>query len=215
MKHFAVILSGSGVYDGSEIHEATMAMLSIIQHECTYECFAPDINQRQVINHLTGDALDETRNVLVESARIARGEIKSLHEFDAQLFDAVIFPGGFGVAKNLSDYATKAENCEVIPEVRKVIETMHAQNKPIGAMCISPVIIAKVLSNITLTIGNDEDTVKAITEMGATHVNTSYGEVISDRKNKVFTTPCYMLDSNILDVYEGAFNLIKSILEDN
>lgn len=215
MKHFAIILSGSGVYDGSEIHEATMTMLSIIQQDCTYTCFAPDINQYHVINHLTGESTDETRNVLVESARIARGEIKPIDEFDATLFDAVIFPGGYGVAKNLSDYAIKAENCEVIPQIRTIILEMHAQNKPIGAMCISPVIIAKVLSNVTLTIGNDEDTVKAITEMGATHINTSYGEVISDRKNKIFTTPCYMLDSNILDIYDGAYNLIKSIVEDN
>ncbi len=215
MKHFAIILSGSGVYDGSEIHEATMTMLSIIQQDCTYTCFAPDINQYHVINHLTGESTDETRNVLVESARIARGEIKPIDEFDATLFDAVIFPGGYGVAKNLSDYAIKAENCEVIPQIRTIILEMHAQNKPIGAMCISPVIIAKVLSNVTLTIGNDEDTVKAITEMGATHINTSYGEVIADRKNKIFTTPCYMLDSNILDIYDGAYNLIKSIVEDN
>ncbi len=213
MKHFAIILSGSGVYDGSEIHEATMAMLSIIQQECTYECFAPNINQHHVINHFTGEVTNEQRNVLIESARIARGDIKPIEDFDALEFDAVIFPGGFGVAKNLSDFASEGENCTVIPEIKNIILEMNRLDKPIGAMCISPVIIAKVLNNSTLTIGNDEDTAKQIVNMGATHVNTSYGEVIADKKNKVFTTPCYMLDSNIADIYDGAYNLIKSILE--
>lgn len=213
MKRFAIILSGSGVYDGSEIHEATMTMLSIIQHDCTYDCFAPNIKQHHVVNHLTGEVTNEQRNVLVESARIARGDIKAIDEFDANEFDAVIFPGGFGVAKNLSNFAFEGENCDVNPQIRKVIEEMNRMDKPIGALCISPVIIAKVLANSTLTIGNDEATAKQITNMGATHVNTSYGEVIADKKNKVFTTPCYMLDSNIADIYNGAHNLIKSILE--
>jgi enhancing lycopene biosynthesis protein 2 len=213
MKKFAIILSGSGVYDGSEIHEATMIMLAITQHDCTYYCFAPDIKQHHVINHFTKEVTPETRNVLVESARIARGMIKPLTSFDANDFDAILFPGGSGAIKNLSNYEYKGENCEVISQVKKVIIEMHNLNKPIGAMCISPVIIAKVLDNTTITIGNDEFTAKKISDMGATHVNTSYGEVIADKKNKIFTTPCYMLDSTIADIYDGSSNLIKSILE--
>lgn len=213
MERFAIILSGAGVYDGSEIHEATMTMLAIIQHDCTYDCFAPDINQHQVINHLTREVTQETRNILVESARIARGEIKSLDQFNAEDYDAIIFPGGSGITKNFSDFAFKGEQCTVIPQIRKVILDMHQLGKPIGALCIAPAIIAKTLSSVTITIGNDEKTATSIENMGATHVNTSYGEVIADKKNKVFTTPCYMLDSNIADIYDGAFNLIKSILE--
>lgn len=213
MKQFAIILSGSGVYDGSEIHEATMVMLSIIQQECSYQCFAPDIMQNEVINHLTGKKMHESRNVLLESARIARGEIKSLSKFNADDFDAVIFPGGSGVIKNLSDYAFKGDDCEVNSQIKKIIVSMHQQHKPIGALCIAPIIIAKVLANGTLTVGHDENAAKSIAQMGATHVNTTYGEVISDKKNKLFTTPCYMLDSNIADVYEGASNLIKSIID--
>ncbi len=213
MKRFAIILSGSGVHDGSEIHEATMSMLAIVQHECAYDCFAPDTNQLQVVNHLTRKVTDENRNVLVESARIARGDIRSLDLFNAEDYDALIFPGGSGITKNFSNYALKGDQCEVNPKISSVILEMHRLGKPIGAMCIAPVIIAKVLSNVTLTIGNDEKTATDIANMGATHVNTSYGEVIADKKNKVFTTPCYMLDSNILDIYDGAFNLIKSILE--
>lgn len=213
MKQFAVILSGSGVYDGSEIHETTMTFLSIIQHNCTYDCFAPDIKQHHVINHLTGEVMNESRNVLIESARIARGNVKPLSEFNADNYDAIVFPGGFGASKNLSNYAFKGIQCTVNAQIKAIIIEMHKQNKPIGAMCIAPVIIAKVLNNTTLTIGNDEETATAITNMGATHVNTSYGEVIADKKNKIFTTPCYMLDSTIDDIYEGTSNLIKSILE--
>jgi enhancing lycopene biosynthesis protein 2 len=213
MKQFAIILSGSGVYDGSEIHEATMVMLSIIQQECTYDCFAPDIFQHEVVNHLTGKKMNESRNVLVESARIARGEIKALSKFNPDEYDAVIFPGGSGVIKNLSDYAFKGDDCEINTQIKKIIIAMHQQNKPIGALCISPIIIAKALASGTLTVGNDEIAAKSITNMGATHVNTTYGEVISDKKNKIFTTPCYMLDSNIADIYEGASNLIKSIID--
>ncbi len=213
MKKFAIILSGCGVYDGSEIHEATMLFLSIISHGGEYDCFAPNINQIHTINHSNGEISNENRNVLIESARIARGEIISLDLFDANNYDALVLPGGYGVAKNLSDYYIKGENCIVIKSVAEAIKNMHNLSKPIGAMCIAPVIIAKVLGDVTLTIGNDETTADTIEKMGSKHVNTSYGEVIADKKHKIFSTPCYMLDSNIKDVYDGASNLVKSILE--
>ena len=139
-KIFAVILSGSGVYDGAEIHEATMTLLAIAKNECSYEIFAPDIKQHHVINHLTGEEMNEERNVLVESARIARGDIKALKEFIADDFDALVFPGGFGAAKNLSDFAFNGINCIVNNEVADAIKKMHSLKKPVGALCISPVI---------------------------------------------------------------------------
>ena len=213
MKKFAIVLSGSGVYDGSEIHEATMLFLAIIKQGAEYECFAPDIDQHHVVNHINGKVIKETRNVLVESARIARGLIKPLSSYKAIDFDALIFPGGNGITKNLSNYNSEHENCVVNSQIVKAIKQTHDLSKPIGAMCIAPVIIAKVLGNVTLTIGNDEVIANNLEKMGATNVNTSYGEVIADKKNKVFSTPCYMLDSNILDIYDGASNLVKSILE--
>ena len=213
MKNFAVVLSGSGVYDGAEIHEATLTMLAIARQGAEYQCFAPNINQHHVINHLNGEEMNEIRNVLVESARIARGNIKDLVEFDGNDFDAIILPGGFGVAKNLSTVAFEGASATVIPEVEKVIKQMFKLKKPIGALCISPTIIAKVLGDVNVTIGQDKATVEVIEAFGATHVETNHGDVVFDEENLVFTTPCYMLDATILDIDDGATNVVYAMLE--
>lgn len=212
-KKFAVILSGCGVYDGAEIHEATLTMLAIMRQGGSYQCFAPDIPQHHVINHLSGEEMDENRNVLIESARIARGDIKPLSEFDGNNFDALIFPGGFGAAKNLSTVAFKGAEATVIPEVEKAIEQMVDLKKPIGALCISPAILAKVLKNVSVTIGTDKGTAEAIEAMGATHVETTHGDVVFDEDKMVFTTPCYMLDATILDIDDGANNVVKEMMK--
>ena len=212
-KIFAVVLSGSGVYDGAEIHEATLTMLAIMRQGGDYQCFAPDINQHHVVNHLTGEEMNESRNVLIESARIARGNIKALSEFDGKEFDALIFPGGFGAAKNLSTVAFDGANATVIPEVEKAINQMLELKKPIGALCISPAILAKVLKDVNITIGMDKGTAEAIEAMGATHVETDHGDVVFDEDKLVFTTPCYMLDATILDIDDGATNVVKAMME--
>ena len=213
MKKFAVVLSGCGVFDGAEIHEATLTMLAIMKQGAQYEIFAPDIPQHHVINHITGEEMDESRNVLLESARIARGQIKDLKQYDPNNFDALIFPGGFGAAKNLCDFAFKGADCVVNLDVEKAILKTAGKNKPIGALCISPVIFAKVFGDVEVTIGQDAGTSEAIEKLGATHVKTTHGEVIIDEKNNLFTTPCYMLDANILDIAKGASNIVKVMLE--
>jgi enhancing lycopene biosynthesis protein 2 len=212
MKKFAVVLSGCGVYDGAEIHEATLTMLAIMKHGGSYEVFAPDIDQHHVVNHLTGQEMNERRNVLIESARIARGKIKDLKLYDPNNFDALIFPGGFGVAKNLCDFAFKGDECKVNPDVEKAILKTAGKNKPIGALCISPVILAKIFGDVELTIGQDRGTAEAVEKMGVTHIKTSHGEVIIDEKNNLFTTPCYMLDANIVQIAEGAENIVKAMM---
>jgi len=212
MKKFAVVLSGCGVYDGAEIHEATLSMYAIVKQGATYDVFAPDIQQHHVINHLTGQEMPETRNVLVESARIARGKIKPLGGFDPAGYDALLLPGGFGAAKNLSSFAFDGPDCTVNPDVEKAIKGMHQAGKPIGALCISPVLLAKILGDVTLTIGSDQGTADAVTVLGATHQNTGHGQVVIDEKNNVFTTPCYMLDANIAQIGEGAMNIVREIL---
>jgi len=213
-KKFAVVLSGSGVYDGAEIHEATLTMLAIMKQGGTYQCFAPDVNQHHVINHLTGDEMNESRNVLIESARIARGDIKTLSEFDGQDFDALIFPGGFGAAKNLSTVAFNGPGAKVNPEVEKAVKQMLDLGKPIGALCISPAFIAKIIGdNVEVTIGSDEGTAGAINAMGGKHVVTTHGEVVHDNQHNVFTTPCYMLDATIVDIENGATNVVKALME--
>lgn len=213
MKKFAVVLCGCGCYDGSEIHESVMTLLAIDRNECQYSIFAPDADQYHVINHYTKQATNEKRNMLAEAARIARGDIQPLTALKAGDFDAVVFPGGFGAAKNLFTYALEGTNAVVIPEVERVVREFHAAHKPIGALCIAPVMIAKILGNITITVGVDEKTIADVESFGAKHINTQQTEVIADKENNVFTTPCYMLPATIGDIADCADNLIKAILE--
>jgi len=212
MKKFAVVLSGCGVYDGAEIHEATLTLLAIAQQGATYDNFAPDMEQYHVIDHLTGKEMPEKRNVLVESARIARGKIKALDRFWAVDYDAIIFPGGFGAAKNLSTVAFDGPDAKVNVDVENVVKAMHQAGKPIGALCIAPAVIARILGNVEVTIGSDPGTAAAIEKMGGTHRQAGHGEVVADQKNKIFTTPCYMLDATIVQIYEGAYNVVKEML---
>ncbi len=213
IKKFAVILSGCGVFDGAEIHEATLTLLAISKLGADYKIFAPDTEQYHVINHLNGEVMNEKRNVLVEAARIARGNISPLKNLDMSNFDALIFPGGYGAAKNLSTFAFDGENMKVLPEVEKIILDAAKQNKPIGALCISPVILAKVLGNISLTIGNSADVSKIVESFGSKHENTSQIEVAIDLDNKIVTTPCYMLESTIAQIYDGIENAIRAMLK--
>lgn len=213
MKKFAIILSGCGVYDGSEIHETVLTMLALNKMSCEYVLFAPDMEQSHVVNHLNGKTTQESRNVLVEAARIARGQIQNIDMLNVSDFDAVIFPGGFGVAKNLSTYAFDGIKTKVLPKVEQILKEAYQQKKPIGALCIAPVLIAAVIKDITVTIGNDEKTIKDIQQLGAHHVGTSSTEVIIDKNHRIFTTPCYMLAKTIKEVAEGTENLIRTILD--
>ena len=214
MKKIAVVLAGCGVYDGAEIHEAVLTLLAIKKAGAEYMVFAPDIEQAHVVNHLTGQVTGEKRNVLVESARIARGKISALSAFRPEDFDAIIFPGGFGAAKNLCDFAFNGSGCVVNPEVEKVIKKMVELRKPIGALCISPVLIAKTIGDgVRLTIGTDRGTALALKSMGATHENTDHGEIIYDPKYKIVTTPCYMLDAGIDQIATGAEIVVNKIMD--
>ncbi len=213
MKKIAVVLSGSGVFDGSEIHEATLTLLAIARNKAEYQCFAPDVDQAHVINHLTGEEMTEKRNVLIESARIARGNIKPLSEYNVADFDAIVFPGGFGAAKNLCTFAFDGVDCKIHPDVEFAVRNTVEAGKPVGALCIAPVIIAKIFGEVKLTIGHDEGTITAIEQMGSTHEKTTHGQVVVDEKYKVVTTPCYMLDATIDQIADGAENIVKKILE--
>ncbi len=212
-KKFAVVLSGCGVFDGAEIHEATLTMLAIKEAGAEYQCFAPDIPQYHVINHLTGEVMNENRNVLIESARIARGNIKPLVDFNAADYDALIFPGGFGAAKNLSTVAFDGANATVNKDVENVIKQMLTVKKPIGALCISPAVVALVIKGVEVTIGSDSATADTIEKMGGKHIVTTHGQVVHDHKYNVFTTPCYMLDATILDIKEDATLVVQEMMK--
>jgi len=213
MKKIAVVLAGNGVYDGSEIHETTLTLLTIARKGAKYQCFAPNVDQAHVVNHLTGEEMPEKRNVLVEAAGIARGDIKPLSEYTAGDFDAIVFPGGFGAAKNLCTFAFEGEDCTVNADVEKAVRETVTAEKPIGALCISPVILAKVLGDVKVTIGQDEGTLQAIEKMGGVHEKTSHGQIVIDEKYKVVSTPCYMLEASIDQIADGAENVVGKILE--
>jgi len=213
MKKFAVVLSGSGVFDGAEIHESTLTLYAIMKQGASYEIFAPDIPQHHVINHISGEEMQESRNVLIESARIARGAIKDIKEYNAEDFDALIFPGGFGVAKNLSSVAFDGAGANVNEDVAKAVKNTHEHGKPIGALCIAPAMMAKIFDAATVTIGQDPGTIEAIEKMGGTHVSTTHGDVVYDEDINLFSTPCYMLDANILEIGLGADNIVSAMLK--
>ncbi len=214
MPHFAVILSGCGRADGSEIHEAVTALLAIDNAGCTCQCFAPDKEQEAVINNLTSEKMDERRNVLVESARIARGDIKNLREFNPGEFDCIVFPGGLGAVLNWCDFAEKGINCTVDPSISRVLEDSYAHKLVIGAMCIAPVMVAMVLGKygITLTIGNDRNIAKTIELTGAKHKDTPVNEACIDAKNRIVSTPAYMLAERIGEVATGAEAMVKAMV---
>ena len=215
MKKVAVILGGCGTRDGSEINETVTLLLALDQHGVKYQCFAPDRNQYQVINHVTGEVVNEERNMMVESARIVRGEILPLTEFNANDYDGLAIPGGAGIANNLFTYFTDGMNMTVLLEVRDAIVAVNQQNKPIAAMCIAPVLLANVLNDITITLGSDDcGPAKDILEMGAHHEATKNGEYVADMQNKIFTTPCFMLDATLKDIYNCAYNMVEAFVKE-
>lgn len=213
-KKIGVLLSGCGVYDGSEIHEAVLTLLFLDQHSAEIICMAPDMPQRHVINHITHEAMEETRQVLVESARIARGDIRNLRDISARDLDALIIPGGFGAAKNLCDFAEKGPEATVHPEVNRLLHEMVAAHKPIGAICIAPAMLTKALGAATpaVTIGNDPGTAAAITTMGGIHHECPVTQIHVDEKNNLVTTPAYMVGPGIKDVAQGIEKLVAKVM---
>jgi len=213
-KKVGVLLSGCGVFDGAEIHEAVLTLLTLDRAGAEIICMAPDIDQMHVVNHITQEVTDEKRNVLVESARIARGEIRNLKDVPASELDALIMPGGLGAAKNLSDFAIKGPGASVHPEVKRVLREMVSAGKPVGAICIAPATITKALSDRKpeVTIGSDQQTASAIEAMGGTHKTCAVDMIHIDQKNKIVTTPAYMLGPGIKDVAVGIEKLVNRIM---
>ncbi|MBO7556440.1 MAG: isoprenoid biosynthesis glyoxalase ElbB [Alphaproteobacteria bacterium] len=211
----AVILSGCGVFDGSEIHEAVCTLLNLSKQGVEYQCFAPNKKQSKVINHLTREVEEnEQRNILVEAARIARGNIKDLRDFNTIDFDAVIFPGGSGAINNLCDYGSKGANCRIDSDISKIISDCYECKMPIGAICIAPVLLAFVLGKygITLTIGSNEQVIKAIEQTGAKHKKCSADNAVTDNKNLIVTTPAYMLATSIKETDAGISKLVSELI---
>jgi enhancing lycopene biosynthesis protein 2 len=209
-----VLLAGCGVYDGAEIHEAVLTLLALDRAGAQAVCCAPDTPQLHVINHLTGEVTGESRNVLVEAARIARGAIVDVATLGAADLDALILPGGFGAAKNLCDFAVKGAACAVHREVARLVREVHARRKPVGAICIAPALIARLLGDEhpRLTIGNDAGTAAAIESLGATHVPCGTDGIVVDRERRIVTTPAYMLAGWVAETAVGIEKLVGEVL---
>jgi enhancing lycopene biosynthesis protein 2 len=215
MLKIGVLLSGCGVFDGSEIHEAVLTLLALDRAGVEVICMAPDVEQYHVINHITQEVTDEKRNVLIESARIARGNIKNLKDVRVTDIDGLIIPGGFGAVKNLSDFAIKGPYATVHPEVQRLLDEVLSAQKPIGALCIAPATLTKALSGKTpeVTIGNDASTASAIESMGGVHRNCTVDMIHVDKSNNIVTTPAYMLGPSIKDVAVGIEKLVIKVVE--
>ena len=216
MAKVGVILSGCGVYDGSEIHEAVVTLLALDRAGADVVCMAPDVDQLHVVNHLTGEVAEgESRNVLVESARIARGNIVDIKSVTVADYDALILPGGFGAAKNLCDFAVNGPDCSVNPDVARLLKETVKAKKPLGAVCIAPALLAKVLGPDlapSLTIGTDTGTAEAVQTMGATHIACPVKETVVDREHKIVTSPAYMLAGRISEAADGIEETVRVLL---
>ena len=214
-KRIAVVLCGSGFKDGSEIRESVGVLWALSQHPVDVQCYAPDAPQKDVINCLTGHPMNESRNQLVEAARIARGKVKALSELNPSEFDAIILPGGFGAAKNLCDFASKGIEGNVIPELKEKLQAFYAAKKPIGAVCIAPAIVALAFphKNFNLTVGAGGEVAQSIEKLGHKHSVTRTNECCVDEKNKIYTTPAYMYDdANLSDIFEGIRKLVSKVV---
>lgn len=213
MKKIGVVLSGCGVYDGAEIHEAVLTLLAIARSGAQAVCFAPDKPQADVVNHVTGESMAETRNVLIEAARITRGEIRPLSQAVSAELDALIVPGGFGAAKNLSTFASQGRECQVDADLAALAVAMHQSGKPLGFMCIAPAMLPKIFGfPLRLTIGTDIDTAEVLEDMGTEHVPCPVDDIVVDEDHKIVTTPAYMLAQNIAEAASGIEKLVSRVL---
>lgn len=216
MKSVGVLLSGCGVFDGAEIHESVLVLLALDRANARVVCTAPDAPQHHVVNHLTGQPVPhEQRNILVEAARIARGKIQPLSQFDVSQVDALIVPGGFGAAKNLCNLALAGDQFQVHPDVARVLEAAHKAGKPIGFVCIAPAIAARLFGKlgVEVTIGTEADTARVLESAGAHHVNCNVHNIVVDRRLKIVTTPAYMLATRISEAEAGINKLVQAVLE--
>lgn len=212
-KKIAVLLSGCGVYDGSEIYETVLTLLRLDQSGAEYQCIAPNDAMMHVINHMTGEEMQESRNILVEAARLARGNIVDLAEAKEDEFDGLILPGGFGAAKNLCDFAVKGTEMSIRQDVIDFVRRFHQAQKPVGLMCIAPVMVPQLFGEkVTCTIGTDPSVAEAVTAMGGDHQDRAVDDICIDKANKVVTTPAYMLASGIFEASQGVFALVDEVL---
>jgi enhancing lycopene biosynthesis protein 2 len=215
MKKVCMILSGSGVFDGTEIHEAVLSILYLQQSNIEIVFAAPDIPQTDVINHISGQEIQESRNVLIESARIARGQIVNLKDIDVEDIDGLFFPGGAGSVKNLCTFMKEGPECSVNVDIQNLVSACLDKQKPIAALCISPVLIARIcmlkgISGIRMTVGNtNHQIIGMLSRMGMEHILCESYNYEIDTNYRIFSSPAYMNDGNISEISSGILRLVN------
>ena len=216
MQRVGVLLAGCGAQDGSEIHESVLTLLSLDRIGAKVKIMAPEIDQFHVVDHLSNHKMDATRNILSEAARIARGNILPIRSINNNDLDALIFPGGTGMAKNIFDYSIKGPDFTILKDVESLTRYMIQKNKPIGAICIAPVMIAKILQNLDrkgkLTGGFNEQILTDIESMGMITEKVNATEIVIDYENKIVSTPAYVEANSIKEVAEGIEKLVDAVL---
>ena len=216
MKSVGVVLAGCGHLDGAEIQESVLTLLALSRAGVAYQCLAPDVNQMHVVNHLKAEPTAETRSVLIEAARIARGKVQSLDDSWVEKLDAVIFPGGFGAAKNYCDWAVKGDSCSMNPVVQSFMVKFLEARKPIGVICITPVILARALKgkdvHPRLTVGAESGASQSLESFGSRHVVCPVDDCVVDRENRIVSTPAYMVDARISEVSQGIERLVHEVV---
>jgi len=214
MTKIAVILSGCGAFDGAEIHESVLTLLAIEQNGASWHCYAPNINQHHVVNHLSGDEMSQSRNVLEEAARIARGKVQDIAELKADNYDALLVPGGFGAAKNLCDFVIAGANCKVQPDVLAACKDFARAGKPAGYICIAPMMLPRVYGpGVKGTIGTNEESAAVFNQMGGRHVSCQVNDFVLDEEYRVASTPAYMLAQSVSDAASGINPMVKKLVE--
>jgi enhancing lycopene biosynthesis protein 2 len=220
-----VLLSGCGVYDGAEIQETVFALLAIEELGAEAICLSVNKNQHHVVNHLTGEEMPESRNMLVEAARIARGAVHDISTFDNTQIDALVIPGGFGSAKNFTTWAFEGPNGSILPEIKELIQQCISDKKPIAALCVSPVIVGLALNQsdlqATMTLGTDKEKSpyeinafsSGLSQTGVQVEMKTIREIALDEKLKIVSAPCYMMDASIVEIRTNIQQAMQALIQ--
>lgn len=218
----ALFLSGSGYLDGSEITEATSLIIALSKYGIAVDFFAPNRNQSDVVNHNTNQESSESRNILIESARITRGNVLPLDEFNAELYNAVVLPGGFGAVKNFTTFLQDGHNAQLHSDIKKALENAIFHKLWIVGICAAPLVIALALrdlniENSTISFGdqnNSVDFINALNHWKIKHAETKIDEHHIDYHNKLITSGAYMFhDASPYDIYICSDIIIKELSE--
>lgn len=219
IKKCALILAGCGAKDGAEITESVSLMIAFDQAHFHVQAFAPNRSFHHVIDHAADQIVEsENRNMLVESARIARGNVLPLQELAEDDYDVICFAGGFGVAKNFCNFASEGKNAVLENDVKDILFRFIRAHKIVSALCISPILLALAakelqLKDAKITLGDgSSEAAEIVQTWGITHEPKKVHEASIDKVNRFVTAPAYMdAQASPKDIFASATSLVKGV----